>query len=118
MATPSAATLNALRAVRHPQDVPGTSLTLSLADAARYLNFSNGAAKTLTVPGNEDVPFMVGTEIPLRNTGAGTLAIVPAPGVAIAAPAGGSLALAQNMTAMLYCVTPNTWHLLGQVVLA
>lgn len=111
------ATLNALEAARRPLAVTGTTRTLGLADAGAYLRFTNTSTKTCTVPPQSDVAWVDAIQIPIRNGPTGDLTIVAGSGVSIEAPGSGSLVLQPRMTAMLYRVSEDTWHLIGQTVL-
>ena len=58
--------------------------TLVLADKDKLVEINNGAtANTLTVPLNSSVPFPVGTEIVVVQTGAGQTTLTPTGGVTI-----------------------------------
>ena len=60
--TGGAATLN---------DQTGTTYTLVLTDAGKFITFTNGAAITVTVPTNAAVAFPIGTQIGFQQGGAG-----------------------------------------------
>lgn len=49
----------------------GTTYTLLLTDAGKFITFSNGAAITVTVPTNASVAFPIGTQIGFEQLGAG-----------------------------------------------
>lgn len=108
------ATRNALRAARLPVEVTGASRTLGQADAAAYLWFTNAGEKACMVAAQADVAWIDATEIPLRNGPAGNLTVTAGAGVSVESPGGGTLVLGPGMTAMLYRVAVDTWHLLGQ----
>lgn len=110
----SSATLNALEAARQPVVVGGTTRTAGLADAGSYLHFTNSDAKALTVPPESDVPWVPGLQVHLRNGLAGNLTVQAGVGVTVQPPGRGSLILGPSMTAMLYYVGSNVWHLIGQ----
>jgi hypothetical protein len=61
----------------------GTTYTLVLADAGKYVEMNNASANTLTVPPNSSVAFPVGTQVTVIQTGAGTTTIAPGAGVTI-----------------------------------
>lgn len=61
----------------------GSTYTLVLADAGKYVEMNNASSNTLTVPLNASVAFPIGTEITIIQTGAGTTTISPAGGVTI-----------------------------------
>ena len=113
------ATRNALLAARLARVVSSTSLDLGLEHAAPYLAFTNTGEKTCTVLPQTTVAWGDAAEIVLRNAAtAGNLTIVAGSGVTIVPPADGSLVLAPNMTAMLYRVSEDVWHLFGRVLLS
>jgi len=93
----------------------GTAHTAAIADANSYLQFTNGAAVTYTVPLNANVPFPVGTEIELEQTGVGALSVAAAAGVTINSR-GADLTLAgQFAVAALKKVAADTWTLTGDL---
>lgn len=61
----------------------GTTYTLVLADAGKAVEMNNGSANTLTVPPNSSVAFPVGTQILVRQLGAGQTTIAEGAGVTI-----------------------------------
>jgi hypothetical protein len=94
----------------------GTSYTLVLADSGRYIRHSNASPSTVTVPPNSSVAFPVGTQLHVRQAGAGQVTLVQGSGVTLVPPFGGTLALAgQGATVSLVKVATNTWDVLGQV---
>lgn len=64
-------------------DQTGTTYQLAATDAATVVTLSNASAITLTVPPNATVPFPVGTQIVLAQTGAGQVTITPGSGVTL-----------------------------------
>jgi hypothetical protein len=52
-----------------------TAYTLVLADKVRYVRVSNTAANTVTIPTNASVAFAIGTQITVRQSGAGKTTI-------------------------------------------
>lgn len=61
----------------------GTTYTLVLTDAGKWITLSNAAAITLTIPTNASVAFTVGDEIDFSAHGAGQVTITPAGGVTL-----------------------------------
>jgi hypothetical protein len=100
----------------------GTAYTLVLADAGVYVRMTNAAANTVTVPANVDVAFEIGTEIIIRQAGAGatTLASPGSPPVIINSPDAGSpisLTLTgQHNSVSIIKVATDEWDLIGAVV--
>lgn len=68
--------------------VATTTYTLQGGDNWRYgaVDLSNAAAVTVTVPTNATVPFPVGTQITLRQFGAGAVSVAGAGGVTVNTP--------------------------------
>jgi hypothetical protein len=61
----------------------GTTYTLVLSDAGKYVEMNNASANVLTVPLNSSVAFPTGTEITIIQTGAGATTITPTAGVIV-----------------------------------
>ena len=59
------------------------SYTLVLADAGKLVEMNKSTACTLTVPPNSSVAFPVGTEIEIKQLGAGQVTIVAGSGVTL-----------------------------------
>ena len=58
-------------------DQSGTTYTLVLADAGKYIRCENAAEITVTVPKNSVVAFETGTGITIEQKGAGTVTVAP-----------------------------------------
>ena len=58
-------------------DQSGTTYTLVLDDAGKYIRCENVAAITVTVPKNSVVAFETGTVITIEQKGAGTVTVAP-----------------------------------------
>lgn len=94
----------------------GTSYTLVLADAGKFLTLSNASAVTLTVPPNSSVAFPTGTVIEFAQLGAGQVTVSPGSGVTIRVP--GSLGLklvGQYSAAALKKLNTDEWLLMGHL---
>lgn len=91
----------------------GTSITGTLSHTESIVLFSNGAAKTFTVPPNASVAYEVGTRIYLVQSGAGKLTVAPGAGVTIDAEGGLYSAKAQYTRLVLEKTATNTWSLSG-----
>lgn len=61
-------------------DQSGTTYTLVLADAGKYIRCENANAITVTVPKNSSVAFETGTVITIEQKGAGTVTVAPVDG--------------------------------------
>lgn len=97
-------------------NVTATAIDISAAHMGRYLRFTDAAAKTVTVQPQSSQAVPLGFETTLRNVGAGDLTLAAGSGVTILAPSGGTLVLAERMTATLKRVDGETWELYGQTV--
>ena len=90
------------------------SYTLVLADRGKLVEMGVGSANNLTVPLNSSVPFPVGTQIHLLQTGAGQTTVVAAGGVTINPAA--TLKLRQQWSAAtLVKRSTDTWILMGDI---
>jgi hypothetical protein len=67
----------------------GTSYVLLLTDAGTYVRMTNAAANTVEVPANADVAFEIGTEIIIRQAGAGKTTLVSPGSPAVILNSGG-----------------------------
>jgi hypothetical protein len=96
----------------------GTAYTLVLTDAGKYVRMTNGAANTVTIPPNSSVAFDIGTEVIVRQSGAGTTTIAEGSGVTINTIGGSppSLSLSEQHTSLsLIKVATNEWDLAGSI---
>jgi uncharacterized repeat protein (TIGR02059 family) len=84
------------------------SYTLVLADEGKVVRMNVAGANNLTVPPNSSVAFAIGTQIVVRQAGAGLTSLVAGSGdVNLNSP---SLELnGQNTAAVLHKVATNTW---------
>jgi hypothetical protein len=92
----------------------GTSYTLVLADAGKFVTMTNAAASTLTVPPNSSVAFPVGTVIEGAQLGAGQVTLTPGAGVTINGTPGLKIA-AQYGTFGLIKTATDTWLAYGRL---
>lgn len=92
----------------------GTAYTLVLTDGTKWLELSNAAAVTLTVPPNSSVAFPVGTVIQGMQTGAGQVTIVAGVGVTLNGSPGLKVA-AQYGSFGLIKVATDTWRVFGRL---
>ena len=94
----------------------GTALTLALTHAGGYIRQTNAAAIATTVPANSSVAFPIGTNIGLRQGGAGAIAVTAAGGVTINVPTGHTaVSRAQGSSLALIKVATDTWDLTGDL---
>jgi len=90
------------------------SYTLVLGDATKYVRMNKGTACNLTVPLNSSVAFPVGTQILIRQVGAGQVTVVATGGVTITTSQT-LLLRAQHSSASLVKVDTDTWELAGDL---
>lgn len=97
----------------------GTTYTLVLGDASKYVEMNNASANTLTVPPNSSVAFPVGTEITVIRTGAGLTTIAPGSGVIVnyysVSGSGTRSIKGQWSAATLVKRATDTWVLIGNL---
>jgi hypothetical protein len=92
----------------------GTSYTLVLGDAPKFVTMTNASASTLTVPPNSSVAFPVGTIIEGAQLGAGQVTLTPGSGVTINGTPGLKVA-AQYGTFGLLKTATDTWLAYGRL---
>lgn len=90
---------------------------LALADAGTYIRMTKSTGLTLTVPADATVNFPVGTQVLVRQSGAGQVTVVAASGAFVNSPE--TLKLRKNgSTATLIKVAANTWDVIGDLELS
>lgn len=93
------------------------SHVLELSDAGKYVRMNVASSNTLTVPAAASVNFEVGTQIPVRQIGAGQTTIAAEPGVTVNTAE--TLKLRKrHSTITLVKVAADEWDLTGDVELA
>lgn len=92
----------------------GTSYTLQLSDAGRFITLTNASPITLTVPSDASVAFAVGTRISFAQIGAGQVTVAASGGVSISADPGLKIA-AQYGGAELVKLGSDWWLLVGRL---
>jgi hypothetical protein len=97
----------------------GSTYTLILADAGKYVEMNNASSNTLNVPLNASVAFPIGSEITIIQTGSGTTTISPAGGVTVnyysLTGSATRTIKAQWAAATLIKRAENTWVLIGNL---
>jgi hypothetical protein len=92
----------------------GTTYTLVAGDAGDIIEINNASGITLTIPTNASVPFPVGTQITILQTGAGQITVAgPSGGTLNATP--GTKLRAQWSSATLLKRATDTWVLMGDL---
>lgn len=99
-----------------PVSTHESSYILSLSDLGAYLRMDVAAANTLTVPASSSVNFPVGTQIPVRQAGAGQTTIVADAGVTINTAETLKLRKRHSMVTLVKVGT-DEWDLTGDVEL-
>ena len=95
----------------------GANYTLVLTDGNGVLVDMNSAtAQTLTVPTNASVAFGIGTQLLIRQKGAGQVTIAPATGVTLQSADGELKLRKQYSIAGLIKLAADTWAVFGDVV--
>lgn len=92
----------------------GTSYTLVLADAGKFVTMTNAGASTLTVPPNSSVAFPVGTRIEGAQLGAGQVTLTPGSGVTINGEPGLKIAAQYGVFGLVKTAT-DTWLAYGRL---
>lgn len=92
----------------------GTTYTLVAADDGKVVEVSNASPISLTVPLNSSVPFTIGTQIVVLQTGAGQITLAGAGGVTVNGTPGLKLR-AQWSSATLIKRGTDTWVVVGDL---
>jgi hypothetical protein len=90
------------------------SYSLLLVDRNKIVEINSASANTLTVPLNSSIPFPIGTQITILQTGAGQTTITATGGVTINATPGLKLR-AQWSSASLIKRATDTWVAIGDL---
>ena len=90
----------------------GTTYTLALSDRDKIIELNNSASVSLVVPLNSSVPFPVGSNITILQSGAGQVTVSGAGGVTVNSNPGLKLS-GQWAAATLIKRATDTWVLLG-----
>ena len=106
-------------AVRHLAitDQDTTDYTLVAADEGRYVRMDHADPNTVTVPDDAALDFPVGTQIHIRQAGAGQTSVEGATGVTIHTAETHHLRT-QHSTATLVKVGVDEWDLMGDLEVA
>lgn len=102
-------------AVSHTNNAQtGTSYTLVLGDAGKFVTMTNASASTLTVPPNSSVAFPVGAQIAGAQLGAGQVTLTPGAGVTINGTPGLKIAAQYGSFGLIKTAT-DTWLAVGRL---
>ncbi|GAI91487.1 unnamed protein product, partial [marine sediment metagenome] len=91
----------------------GASYTLVLGDDGKLIDMNSAAAQTLTVPTNASVAFLAGTQILVRQKGAGQVTVSPAGGVTLEGAGNEFKTRVQHSMVGLMKVATDTWVMFG-----
>lgn len=94
----------------------GTTYTLVLADAHKFVTLSNASAITMTVPPNSSVAFETGDQVNLMQLGAGQVTIAAGSGVTIRSEGTKLKMRGQYAVATLIKIDTDTWVAVGNLV--
>lgn len=90
--------------------------TLAPGDDGNYIRLTAAGTKDVDIATDATTALPANGEWHIRNAGAGDATIVPAGGVTVNPPAGGTLVLEEGMTVTLKRVAADEFDLLGQTV--
>jgi len=93
----------------------GDTYALVIADDGKLIDMNKATAQTLTVPANASVAFPIGTQILVRQKGAGQVTVSPAAGVTLQSGGGLVKTYVQYSVVGLLKTAVNTWNLLGDL---
>jgi hypothetical protein len=93
----------------------GTTYTLTANDAGQLVTLTNASAITLTVPTNASVPFAIGTQITIAQSGAGQVTVAGDTGVTVSAADSFLKLRTQWSAATLIKTGTNSWILIGDI---
>ena len=91
------------------------SYILILTDKDKLIDMNKGTAITLTIPKNNVVAFPIGTQILIRQKGAGAVTITPIDGDVTLNNLIGLVTIGQYAIVSLIKVAINTWQVSGDL---
>ena len=91
------------------------SYTLTIEDDGKLIDMAKDTGQTLTVPKNSSVGFPVGTQILVRQKGAGQVTIAPVDGDVVLNSAGTLDTAAQYSVINLLKVAEDVWAVFGDI---
>jgi hypothetical protein len=93
----------------------GTTYTFALSDIAKWVEFNNASAITVTIPSNASVAFPIGTLLNFIQTGAGQVTVAGAAGVTFNSDSSRTKIKVQWGAASLIKRATDTWVLFGNL---
>lgn len=91
----------------------GTTYTVAVADAGRFVTLNNASPIALTVPLNSTAPFNVGTQVNLMQLGAGQVTVAGAGGVTVRSQGSKLKSNGQYSVMTLLKIGTDEWVLIG-----
>lgn len=91
----------------------GASYTLVLTDDSKLIDMNKATAQTLTIPTNATVAFPLGTQILVRQKGAGQVTVSPTGGVTLQGAGNEFKTQFQHSAIGLVKVATNIWVMFG-----
>jgi hypothetical protein len=98
-------------------DTKTANYTLVIGDRGKFIQMNVASANTLTIPTNASVAFPIGTQLIVRQMGAGQTTITPASGVTIDEVDNMYKTKQQKSVVALVKVATNVWVLTGSTAL-
>jgi hypothetical protein len=92
-----------------------SSRTLQLTDASKFIEANSTGDITLTVPTNDSVPFVNGTQISILRSNTGAVTITPDTGVTLRSAETKRTLRSQSSVATIVKLSTNTWCLFGDL---
>lgn len=107
-----------VHAVRHvtANEQTGPGYTLVLSDDSKLVDMNRSTAQALTVPPYSSVQFPTGTQILIRQKGAGQVTITAGSGVTLQSADSALKTRVQNSVAGLLKIDTDTWVVFGDLV--
>jgi hypothetical protein len=93
----------------------GTSYTIVLTDAQKFVTMSNASASTWTVPPNSSVAFTIGDQVNVVQLGAGQVTITAGSGVTINSEGSKLKLKGQYAAATVLKTGTDTWVAIGNL---
>ena len=93
----------------------GATYTFVLADAGKWVEFTNGSAVVVTIPPNSSVAFPLGTQILIEQGSTGPVTVQGGSGVTLNAEGGKDTTVGQFAVAGIVKKDTDEWTLFGNV---
>ena len=105
-------------AIANPQQRPvstvsGTTYTLALSDAGKFLQFTNGSSISVTIPTNASVAFTIGQTLVIEQYAAGVVTVAGDTGVTLRSRGSRNKTNGQYAEITLTKIGTDEWSLSG-----